>query len=332
MAFAFLGFAACALVIFFAGKKLSYYGDLLSELTGLGKAWIGMILMASVTSLPELMVGISSVSIVGSPDLAVGDIFGSCAFNLFILSMMDAFVPGKKPILGMANRSHILAAVFGILLLTMAGLGLFLESDFVLSPSIGLISISFALIYFISMRSIYLFQKSQIANPQEENTNHSTLNLKQVIFRYSIFALIIIGTALALPHFAEQIAELSGLGKSFVGSVFLAISTSLPEIAVSLAALRIGASEMAIGNLLGSNLFNVFILFLDDVFYLKGHLLKDASENNLLSVLFVIAMTAVAIIGIVFPVKEKRWLMAADSFIIFMLYLTNIFMLYHFQS
>ncbi|MBL7901815.1 MAG: sodium:calcium antiporter [Bacteroidia bacterium] len=332
MVFALVGFSICALIIFLAGKKLSYYGDLLSELTGLGKAWIGMILMASVTSLPELMVGVSSVSIVQSPDLAVGDIFGSCAFNLFILSMMDAFVPGKKPILGMANRSHILAAVFGILLLTMAGLGLFLESDFVLTPSIGLISISFALIYFISMRSIYLFQQSQSASPQEEIVSHTNLKLKQVVFRYSIFALIIIGTALALPHFAEQIAELSGLGKSFVGSVFLAISTSLPEIAVSLAALRIGASEMAIGNLLGSNLFNIFILFLDDVFYLKGHLLKDASDNNLLSVLFVIAMTAVAIIGIVFPAKEKRWLMAADSFMIFMLYLINIFMLYHFQA
>ncbi len=332
MASALIGFIICALVIFIAGQKLSHYGDLLAELTGLGKAWIGLILMASVTSLPELMVGISSVSIVGSPDLAVGDIFGSCAFNLVILSMMDAFMPGKKAILGSADRSHILAAIFGIILITIAGLALFLDTDFVFTPSIGLVSLAFALIYFISMRTIYLFQRTYPSIKPIENTNHTNFTLKQVIVRYSFFATIIIGTALALPYFAENIAEHSGLGKSFVGTVFLAISTSLPEIAVSLAAIRIGASEMAIGNLLGSNLFNVFILFLDDVFYIKGHLLKDASNSNLISVFFVIAMTAVAIIGMMFPARQKRWLLASDSFVIFILYLINILMLYHSQS
>lgn len=329
---AIVGFVICALVIFLAGQKLSYYGDLLSELTGLGKAWIGMILMASVTSLPELMVGISSVSLVGSPDLAVGDIFGSCAFNLVILSLMDAFMPGKKSILGSADRSHTLAAIFGILLITLAGLALFLDTDFVFTPSLGLISLTFALIYFISMRTIYIFQKSYPSAQAVENSNHSTYTLQQVVLRYSLFACIIIGTALALPYFAEEIAEHSGLGKSFVGTVFLAVSTSLPEIAVSLAAIRIGASEMAIGNLLGSNLFNVFILFLDDVFYFKGHLLKDASHSNLISVFFVIAMTGVAIIGMMFPARQKRWLLALDSFVIFILYLINILLLYHFQS
>ena len=73
----FAGFIICAVIIFLAGKKLSYYGDLIAERTGLGKAWIGLILMASVTSLPELVVGISSSAIVGSADPATGDIFGS---------------------------------------------------------------------------------------------------------------------------------------------------------------------------------------------------------------------------------------------------------------
>ncbi|MBK8657831.1 MAG: hypothetical protein IPN22_02870 [Bacteroidetes bacterium] len=74
----FFGFLFCAVVIFLAGKKLAHYGDLIAELTGLGKAWIGLILMASVTSLPELMVGISSSALVGSADLAVGDIWELC--------------------------------------------------------------------------------------------------------------------------------------------------------------------------------------------------------------------------------------------------------------
>jgi cation:H+ antiporter len=322
------GFIVCAGIIFFAGKKLSLYGDMLSELTGMGKAWIGLILMAAVTSLPELMVGISSSAILESADLAVGDILGSCAFNLGILSLMDIFTPRQHPLFSSVSKSHILAAGFGLILITMAGVGLFLPTDIVLPFSIGLTSISFAVIYFISIKTIYNYQKSHPQAVSEAHESTITLTLKQVILRYAFFAGIIIITALALPYFAEHIADYTGLGKSFVGTLFLAASTSLPEIAVSLAAVRMGAADMAVGNLLGSNIFNIFILFLDDVFYTKGHLLKDASDINLLSVFFVILMSATAIIGFVFPSKEKKLFLAWDTMIIFLLYVVNIVLLY----
>ncbi|MBK8657833.1 MAG: hypothetical protein IPN22_02880 [Bacteroidetes bacterium] len=120
------------------------------------------------------------------------------------------------------------------------------------------------------------------------------------------YACIIIAAALFLPHFAEKIAEQTGLGKSFVGTLFLAASTSLPEIAVSMAAVRMGFIDLSVGNLLGSNIFNVFILFIDDLFYTKGHLLKDASDAHLVSVFSVILMSAVAIIGLYLPHYRKE--------------------------
>ncbi len=322
-----LGFAVCATIIFLAGKRLSYYGDLLADLTGMGKAWIGLILMAAVTSLPELMVGISSVAIVGSPDLAVGDIMGSCAFNLGILSLMDMFTPKNRPLFSSVSQSHILAACFGIILILMAGLGLFLEEDMVLTPSIGLTSLSFAAMYFVAMKVIYNYQKSH-PHAEEHHQDSGGLTLRQVSIRYAGFASIIIVAALALPFFAEQIAEATGLGKSFVGTLFLAASTSLPEIAVSLAAVRMGSPDLAVGNLLGSNIFNIFILFLDDLFYTKGHLLKDASEANLVSVFFVIGMSAVAIIGFMFPSREKKIFLAGDTLVILLLYIANMVLLY----
>ncbi len=126
MLFYIAGFIICALIIFFAGKRLSHYGDLLAELSGMGKAWIGLILMAAVTSLPELMVGISSAVIIQSADLAVGDIIGSCAFNLGILSMMDIFTPKDRPLFSHVSKSHILAAAFGIILMSLVGLNLYI--------------------------------------------------------------------------------------------------------------------------------------------------------------------------------------------------------------
>lgn len=328
MTLTILGFLLCAAIIFFAGKHLSHYGDLLADLTGMGKAWIGLILMSAVTSLPELMVGISSVTIIKSADLAVGDIFGSCAFNLGILSLMDIFTPKDRPLFSGISQSHILASAFGLILIGLAGLGLLLDKDIVLTPSIGLTSIAFAAIYFVSIKTIYDYQKSHPKDETASQVSDNKLTLKQVIIRYAFFALVIIVTALALPYFAEHIAEQTGLGKSFVGTFFLAASTSLPEIAVSLAAVRMGYTDMAVGNLLGSNIFNIFILFLDDVFYTQGHLLKDASEVNLISVFFVILMTATAIIGFIFPSKEKKIFLSWDTLIIFLLYVVNMVLLY----
>lgn len=325
---AIAGFIICTLIIFFSGKKLSYYGDLIGDLTGVSKVWIGLIMMSAVTSLPELMVGISSSAIPEEPDLATGDILGSCAFNLGILSLMDIFTPKEHPLFGHLSKSHILAAAFGIILIVFAGLGIFLNEDIVLTPSIGLTSLSFALIYFISVTTIFKYQKSEFAEKEESTHHEINLTLKQVIWRYVFFALIIIVVALVLPHFAEQIAESTGLGKSFVGTLLLAISTSFPEIAVSIAAIKMGSTNMAVGNLMGSNIFNIFILFLDDLFYSKGHLLKDASDNHLVSVFSVIVMSCIAVIGIVFPSKHKNWYLSWDTIMIFFIWSLNLILLY----
>jgi cation:H+ antiporter len=328
MLFHIFGFCSCAIIIFFAGKRLSHYGDLLADLTGLGKAWIGLILMAAVTSLPELMVGISSAVIIQSADLAVGDILGSCAFNLGILSLLDVFTPKDRPLFSVISRSHILAAAFGVILVALVGLNLYLDKDFVITSFIGLTSVSFLVVYLIAVRTLFNYQTNNPPTTNNDAQHEITLTLKQVIMRYALFAAIIIVAALALPYFAEHIALATGLGKSFVGTLFLAISTSLPEIAVSFAAFRLGSTDMAVGNLVGSNLFNVVILFLDDLFYTKGHLLKDASDINLLSVFLVIMMTGAAIIGFIFPSREKKIFMAWDTFVILNLYIINIILLF----
>ena len=324
-----LGFIFCGAVIFFAGKKLSHYGDLIAELTGVGKAWIGLILLATVTSLPELMVGISSSAIVQSADLAVGDILGSCAFNLGILAMMDVFMPRPKSLFGAASQSNVMAASMGIILIAMAGVGLSLPKEYTLTTGIGFISVLFIIIYLISIRVLYKFDiRIKKAAIEQELKKEGPISLRRALLMYGLFAIVTIAAALFLPHFAENIAEITGLGKTFVGTLFLAASTSLPEIAVSIAAVRMGSVDLSVGNLLGSNLFNIFILALDDVFYTKGQLLKDASEANLISVLATIIMSSIAIVGLTYHSQTKRFLMAFDSLLIFIVYILNMLILY----
>lgn len=322
-------FATCAALIFFAWKKLSYYGDLLSELTGLWKAWIGLILMAGVTSLPELMVGISSSAIVQSADLAAGDILGSCLFNLGILAIMDAFLPKDKPLLANASQSHVLAAALGLILIAIVGVWLFIPVEFNFG-GIGIISLLFMIIYFGSMRLIYQYTRREQSEDIQDEIKEHKFTLKQVIARYIGFASVIIGAALFLPHFAEQIAIMTGLGQSFVGTIFIAISTSLPEIAVSLAAIRMGSIDMSVGNLLWSNIFNVFILFIDDIFYTKWNFLADVNDANIITVFGIVIMSAIVIIWLTYKSKLKQLILAWDAAAIFIVYITTVTLLYFF--
>lgn len=331
-----IGFIVCAVIIFFAGKKLSYYGDLLAEKTGLSKGWIGLILMASVTSLPELMVNISSVAIVESADLAVGNILGSCAFNLGILAMLDAFVPKRKTLFGLASPSHMLSAGLGIVMMTLVGFSFFTPDGFDIAPWESLITVIFFIVYLVAIRIIYQKEKTDqlesSAKPDKSNSEKRLITLRNIITNYSIYAIIIILSALALPYFADHIAEQTGLGKTFIGTFLLAISSSLPEIAISVAAIRMQSIDMAIGNLLGSNIFNILILALSDIFYGKGILFKDASILHMYSVLSSIMMSAVVIIGLSYRAKGKRFWMAWDALVIFLIYILNLIILIRLSS
>jgi cation:H+ antiporter len=324
-----LGFTICAIIIFFAGKKLSYYGDQIAGLTGMGRAWIGIILMASVTSLPELAVGISSSAMIKSADLAVGNIFGSCAFNLCLIALLDVFVPKGKFIFSSASQSHVLATAIGILLLGVAGAGLLLPNDIYVLPWLGLSSLSFFAIYLGSVRLMYNYE---LKNRGQAEGEHSTIpagmTLGKAAGMYTFYAAITVSAAIFLPQFAEEIATKTGMGESFAGTLLLAISTSLPEIAVSITAIRMGALDMSVGNLVGSNIFNVVILAVNDMFYTGGHLLKEASDIHLVSVLATIMMSAIAIIGLTYRPTGRKYLMGWDALAILVVYIFNLVLIY----
>lgn len=321
------GFLLCSGVIIYAGSRLSVYGDRLAELSGLGKAWIGLVLMAAVTSLPELIVGISSVAVVKAPDLAAGDVFGSCVFNLLILSFLDALQ--KKPLTSLVRNTHVFAGACGIILIALSGAGIFLSK---ILPSIAWFSsltpVLFT-VYFFFVWLIFKFESKLPASEQEKPAAPGDAKaLRKTITLYALHAAVVVCAALFLPYFGKQIAQFTGLGNTFFGTLFLAASTSLPELVVSIAALRIGSLDMAVGNLFGSNIFNIFILGVDDIFYREGALFNKIELSHLASILTVIVMTAVATIGLLLKPDRKRFFLAGDTFVILLLYFGLMVVLY----
>ncbi|MEW6213614.1 MAG: sodium:calcium antiporter, partial [Nitrospirota bacterium] len=306
------------------------YGDIIAEKTGLGRVWIGVVLMASVTSLPELVTGISSVTYAGVPDIAVGDVLGSCVFNMLIIAFLDA-VYRPMPISAKAHHGHILSAGFGIFLLSMIVLSLFLERYILPLGWIGPYSLLVVVIYFVAMRLIYFYEKRRIAAFMKEiavELKYKDISTKTAIVNYGLNAFVVIVAATFLPKIGEGIAETTGLGQTFVGNIFIALSTSLPEVVVSVAAVKIDAIDLAIGNLFGSNIFNIFILAIDDIFFIKGPLLSFADPNHIISALSAIAMTIIAIIGLTYRAEKKPLFLAWDSIGIVLVYMINLMLLY----
>jgi cation:H+ antiporter len=307
-------FLATALVIVLAGVRLAKYGDVLGEQSGLGRRWIGVVLLAATTSLPELFTGFGATGLAALPDIAVGDVLGSCMFNLLILSMMDAIQP--EPLSARAHQGHVLSIGFGMLLAGIVGFGLIGGSTLPVLGWIGLYSPALIVLYFVSIRLIFTHEQHRRAREVKEvaeELQYADITRRTAVLHYTGAAIVVVAAALWLPRLGEALAHETGLGEAFVGSLFVAITTSLPEIVVSITAVRIGAIDLGVGNVLGSNLFNFMILGLDDLWYRPGPLLADAAGMHSIAMVAVVTMNALFLIGLTYRVMTKRFVVAWDT-------------------
>ncbi len=306
MALLWVQFAASAVIILLAAHFLANSADDVAERTGLGRTFIGVVMLATATSLPELATGISSITLFDAPDLAIGDAFGSNLFNLMIIGLADIYWQ-NGPVLNAVTRTSVMTAGLGAGLITLAVLAIFIYSqtdvtaDWPLSP----MTIILLLVFIAAMFLIYRHSQ-QIQEEQEEEAEHPPEavategpSLTRALLIYAVSAAVIVGAAIWLSNVGERIAEDMHWEQSFVGTQFLAISTSLPEIGTSFAALRIGAPDLAISNVLGSNVFNMgIVLFFDDVAFVDGSIWEVVSSVHVISGLIAVLMTMVVIVGI----------------------------------
>ena len=308
MAWLALQFVMCAVAIGRAGYVLSESADMLADAKGWGHGWVGLALLATVTSLPELASGISAVTWVDAPDLAVGNALGACVFNLFFLVVVDALQP-RQPIYHHASPSHLLSAAFGVVMLGLAALGLLAGAHTPVVLNLGLTSPALLVFYLLALRSVYGHDRAMRAAVAAEAAGDAaeaasrnlplSVAVRRAWWRFGASALVVLVAGSWLPEVADRLATLLGLSHSFVGTILMAVVTTLPEMAVTFGALRLGALDLAIGNLLGSNLFNVTILAVDDLFYTRGPLLLDAAPANAGTAVTATVMTGLVMVGLV---------------------------------
>ncbi len=326
-----LAFAACAALIGLAGPELSRSGDIIADKTGLSGNWIGLILLGTVTSLPELMTGLSSVTVADVPNIAVGDVLGSCVFNLLILVVID-FLYREAPVYRRAHQGHILSAGFGVVLIGFAALNLQVgpDGDTYAIGHVGLYTPIMVGLYLLAMRTVFRYERDQQeAFVEEAAERYPDITLRRAMRRFGIASVVVIGAGVALPFVGDRLAVAMGWQTTFVGSLFVAFATSVPELVVTVAALRFGAVNMAIANLLGSNLFDILILAVDDVFYRQGPLLSHVSPAHVFSAASAVIMTGLVIVSLLYrPARRLFRTVGWTSLGLFVIYLFNSYVVF----
>lgn len=313
-------FGVCAVVVIIAGTVLAKAADRIAEITGFGRLLVGSILLAGATSLPELTVDISAIRI-GAPDLAVGDLLGSSLANLLILAMLDLLKYSKGKMLSRASARHALSGSVSILMTAVAGLTILVGPKmgdvewFGVSPGFVLVGI----VYVFGARVIFIDQRASAADISEhsqiEDPNIPAHRLGPEILKFCVAAVVILLVGPFMSHAAEQFAAATGLGRTFVGTTLVALSTSLPEFVASLAAIRIGAFDLAVGNVFGSNAFNMMLLLPLDIIQ-KGPLSNVVSAGHCITSFTVIAATQIAIIGQLYHLEKRRRFIDPDAWLV----------------
>jgi cation:H+ antiporter len=335
-------FALAAGVVWLAGTRVTDYADFIATRTGIGRAAIGLVLLGGITSLPEAAVSVFS-AIANTPSLAVNNMLGGVAMQKAILAAVDGLVGKEALTVVAASQMVLLQGVLTILLLVLVAVAITVGDVAVLQIGAGAWAILAA--YGFSIWMVSRSQGRPTWTPQDASQNATVEKanrpdadtsqtdrkdrpLKPVIIKTVVAAVVILAAGFLLSRTAESIAAQTGLGLSFVGAVLLAISTSLPELSTVIAAMRMRQYEMAISDILGTNLFNVALIFLIDAVYRGGPVLNEVGNFSLFAALLSILLSVFYLLGLIERRNRTVARMGIDSLAILIVYLGGLFLLY----
>lgn len=326
-----LEFLASAALIVYAATKLAQYGDVIAVRTRLGGMFVGTLLMAAATSLPELLTAINAID-QGVPNLTAGNIFGSTMFNMFLLGLIDLLF-FRLHILRRITVNHALSATVAVLLTGLAVFFIVAQID-VTVGWVGADSLVLMGVYVLGTRLMFGGVGGADSQPAEPDAIPDGLpSLRYASIGFALATAALIALTPMLVSSSVDIAEITGLGTGFIGVALVAIVTSLPEVITTIAAARIGAYDLAVGNLFGSNVFNIFALALTDLFYTDGRFLAAVSSTMTIAGTLGLIMITLALLGTLARNlawgHTRRLIVELDALAIMVLYLLGMLLLYN---
>ncbi|MBP1569480.1 MAG: cation transporter, partial [Oscillospiraceae bacterium] len=268
-----------AALVTFMSIKASEYVDMLDKTTSLSGAFLGGILLSAVTSLPELFTSISSTLMLDQPGLCIGNILGSNLFNYAMLSFFILTAVAKFAKCDL-SKIHFIVAVSVVAM----GLLIVCNKYGFLAFDIGNVSVTSVLIILLYVLTVWIMYKMGGTSESEDDGEPVTLSRKQILTRFTIVSVGIVVFSVILTYITDELSVRLNLGKTVAGALFLGVATSLPETASTFTLFKIKNYDIAVGNIVGSCLFNFTILSVADFFYRGGgiYTIADTSTMNLI--------------------------------------------------
>lgn len=324
-----LAFILLGGVIFLLGSRLARSADEIAETTGVGRAWIGVVLLAASTSLPEIATDVNA-SLLGVPDIGVGDLLGSTLANMLILAMLDmAFA--RRRILQNVAVNHAVVGVLAICLTALAAVAIAVRGFGRVGP-VGVETLLIAALYLAGMRYFYRLSHAGLtsgAGPrwQLQPGAGARTRRNRAVRRFVLSAGVLAVVAPLVVVAAEAVSRESGLSQTFVGTLLVGLTTSLPEVAATVAAVRIGALDLAVGNIFGSNAFNMCVLLFMDLAHSGAPVLAEVSGEHLITAQLAILSMGFGIIAIMGRLPQHAGMVRAQSVLILLCYAAGTWLL-----
>jgi cation:H+ antiporter len=324
-------FLLLAAVIFAVASRLARAADTIADVTGLGRAWIGAILLAGSTSLPEITTDVNA-ALLGVPDIGVGDLMGSTLANMLILALLD-LVYARRHILQSVAVNHAVVGQLAIVLTMIAGIAISPGGFGRLGP-LGIETILIAVVYVLGMRVFYRLSSVAAQGlipdapdaPMHSGVDRSA-RLRGAAWTFALAAVVLIVIAPLLVISAEAVSAESGMSETFIGTLLVGLTTSFPEVAATVAAVRLGAIDLAVGNIFGSNAFNMCVLLFMDLSYTSGPILAEVSADHVMTAQLATVCMAFGVMAIMGRLERRGIVARFESLLIVACYGAGIWLL-----
>ena len=332
--------AAGSVVVWLAGTKLSVYAEAIAVRTGLGRAFVGALLLGGATSLPELATTLTASSL-GNAALAVGNLFGGLPMQIAILAVIDfAVVRGA---LTFFSPSPVLL-LGGVLLVLQTGLALAMiaAGELLWLGHVGLWPLVLFAVYVISLVFMQRFESRESWIPAElpevlepvrgeadgDEASAERGSARRLAALFALHSLLVLAGGWAVSYSADAFALQTGIGSGFVGATLVSLATSLPELSTTIGAVRVGAYTMAIANIFGTNSLRVALLLPADLAYRQGRIIDSVDQAAVFLGALGIVVTCLYLWGLLERRNRTVLRMGVDSALVLLVYAGGLVVLY----
>lgn len=311
-------FAAAAGLIWFSGVRLTRATDAIASRTQLGHVFAGMLLLGSITSLPELA-NVTTASAIGNPALAVNNLLGSAAINIVLLAVADAMIGRRAVTSIVAHPSTMMMGVLCMIVL-VAIAGAIVLGDVAIGPlgaaslAIGIASVGFFwLASGYDARARWAVEDAAAPPVEDEPAPHPHAPVSALWTRVAVNGALLFAAGYALSQVGDALATQLGLTSAIVGFALIGTATSLPELVTVILALKLKRPEMAFGQVLGTNFVNLSFLPIGDLVLAGDPVINGLGAFEAVSALLGAVLIGIIIIGLLEHRDRTIFKMGIDS-------------------